>query len=140
MKATMSILSRLLKALRPIPQPDLPAALPHGQQRIHLFSGNFDDVDAAMAYCFHAPGDVPEQITLDQPGAFMNTDFVEVVFHNAANRLAEFLSVEETDRTLHKMRGDNTLIIITEDAFGGFPYTLAHTPNLFYLGPYIVAV
>ena len=69
MKATMSILSRLLKALRPIPQPDLHAALQHGQQRIHLFSGNFDDVDAAMAYCFHAPGDVPEQITLDQPGA-----------------------------------------------------------------------
>ena len=140
MKATMSILSRLLKALRPIPRPYLPAALSQRQQRIHLFFGDFDDVDAAMAYCFHAPRDVPEQITLDPPGAFINTDFVEVVFHNAANRLAEFLSVEEFDRTLHKMRGANTLINITEDAFGGFPYTLAHTPNLFNLGPYIMAV
>jgi hypothetical protein len=136
----MSILSRLLQVFRPIPQPDLPAELPQGQERIHLFSGNFDDVDAAMAYCFHAPGDTPEQITLDQPGAYIDTDFVEVVFNNATARLSEFLSSEEADRTRAKMRGANTLIIITEDAFGGFPYTLTHTPNLFYLGPYIVAV
>lgn len=93
-----------------------------------------------MAYCFHAPGEVPEQLTLDQPGAFIDTTYVEVNFGTAKARLDEFLTVEEAERTLAKMREANTLIIITEDAFGGFPYTLNHTPNLYYLGPYIVDI
>lgn len=139
-KATMSFFAKLKAIFRPIPQPELPAHLPHGKQRIHLMSGDFPDADAAMTYCFHAPGDVPEQITLDQPGAFIDTSFVEVVFTGAATRLNEFLTAEEADRTIAKMRGANTLIIITEEAFGGFPYVLTHTPNLFYLGPYIVDV
>lgn len=136
----MSFLSRLLAAFKPIPQPELPARLPAGKQRIHLLSGTFDDVDAAIAYCFHAPGDVPEQLTLDQPGAYIDTSFVEVDFGTAKERLKGMLSTDDVDTVYHKMRGANTLIIITEEAFGGFPYTLENTPNLFYLGPFIVDV
>jgi len=139
-KAAMSLLSRLLAVFRPVQLPEVPQALPHGKQRIHLFSGNFEDADAAMAYCFHALGDVPEQITLDQPGAFIDTSYVEVDFGTAEKRLTEFLGDEQANHTFHKMRGANTLIIMTEQAFGGFPYVLTHTPNLFYLGPYIVDV
>lgn len=139
-KATMSLFSKLIAVFKPIPQPELPAKLPQGKQRIHLLSGDFPDVDDAMAYCFHAPGDVPEQLTLDQPGAYIDTNFVEVVHNNAATRLNEFLTQDEAERMLSKMRGANTLIIITEEAFGGFPYTLGHTQNLHYHGPYIVDV
>lgn len=136
----MSILSRLIAVFKPIPQPEMRSKLPEGKARIHLFSGDFPFVDDAMAYCFHAPGEVPEQITLDQPGAFIDTNFVEVDFGTAQTRLNEFLTPDEAERTFAKMRGANTLIIITEEAFGGFPYTLNHTPNLFYHGPYIVDV
>lgn len=136
----MSFLSRLLAVFKSVPQPELHAKLPEGKQRIHLLCGTFDDVDAAMAYCFHAPGDVPEQLTLDQPGAFIDTTFVEVDFGTAEKRLNEVFDIDEADTILHKMRGANTLIIITEDAFGGFPYTLNHTPNLHYIGPYVVDV
>ena len=136
----MSIISRLIAIFRPIPQPELLTHPPEGKQRIHLMSGDFPDVDAAMAYCFHADGDLPEQITFEQPGAFIDTNFVEVDFETADIRLNEVLNPEDADIVLSKMRGANTLIIITEEAFGGFPYVLTHTPNLYYIGPYIVDV
>ena len=136
----MSFLTKLFARFKSIPQPEPRPKLPKGKARIHLFSGTFPFVDDAMAYCFHAPGDVPEQITLDQPGAFIDTTYVEVNFDTAAMRLNEFLTPEEAERTLYKMRSANTLIIISEEAFGGFPYTLTNTPNLYYHGPYIVDV
>jgi len=136
----MSFLSRLVAIFKPTPEPPVRAKLPEGKMRIHLFSGDFPDIDAAMTYCFESAGNVPEQITLDQPGAFIDTTHVEVVFDRAATRLNEFLTPDEADRMVAKMRGSNTLIIIEEPAFGGFPYTLNNTPNLFYHGPFIVDV
>ncbi|MFT5064870.1 MAG: hypothetical protein ACI9TA_000477 [Reinekea sp.] len=120
--------------------PELTSPLPEGKLRLHLFSGNFASLDDAMKYCFHAEGDAPEQITVEQPDAFIDTGFVEVVHRNIAPRLAEFLSPPDVDRTITKMKGASTLIIITEDAFGGFPYALVTTKNVFYLGPVVVDV
>lgn len=122
------------------PQPELPAALPDDKLRLHLMCGQFDSVDDAMTYCFHADGDTPEQLILDQPGAFIDTGFVEVVHQKIAARLFEFLPQKEVDRTIAKMKGTNTLIIITEDAFGGFPYALTSNKTVFYLGPCVVDV
>ncbi|MDG1520747.1 MAG: hypothetical protein P8Q57_10060 [Yoonia sp.] len=122
------------------PQPKLPTALPDDKLRLHLMCGQFDSVDDAMTYCFHADSDTPEQLILDQPGAFIDTSFVEVVHQKIAARLFEFLPQKEVDRTIAKMKGTNTLIIITEDAFGGFPYALTSNKTVFYLGPCVVDV
>ena len=136
----MNICSRLRTLINGEPQPELPPALPEGKLRIHLLSANFADADAAMAYCFQSDGDAPEQITFDQPGAFIDTGFVEVVHRNPAARLADFLPEKDVDRTIAKMKGANTLIIITEDAFGGFPYTLTSNNTVYYIGPIVVDV
>ena len=85
-----------------------------------------------MAYFFQSDGDTPEQITIDQPGAFIDTGFVEVVHRNSAARLADFLPAADVDRTVAKMEGTNTLIIITEGAFGGFPYALTTKKTVYY--------
>ena len=126
--------------LGPVPAPQRPPALPDDKLRLHLLCGDFADHDAAMAYCFHAQGDAPEQITRDQPDAFIDTGFVEVVHRNISARLTEFLPAQDVDRTLAKLKGANTLIIITEDAFGGFPYRLTSNKTLFYIGPVVVDV
>lgn len=120
--------------------PELARPLPDGKLRLHLFSGDFETEDAAMKYCFHADGDAPEQITLEQPEAFIDTGFVEVVHKKIDARLSEFLDGGEADRMRAKMKGTNTLIIITEDAFGGFPYALVTTKTVYYLGPIVVDV
>ena len=136
----MNIFSRLRTLMNGDPQPKLPPALQEGELRIHLLSADFTDADAAMAYCFHAEGDAPEQITFDQPSAFIDTGFVEVVHRNPATRLADFLPAKDVDRTIAKMKGVNTLIIITEDAFGGFPYVLTSNKIVYYIGPIVVDV
>jgi hypothetical protein len=136
----MNLWSRLRTLINGEPQPELPHKLPEGKLRIHLLSANFADADAAMAYCFQSDGDSPEQITIDQPGTFIDTGFVEVVHRNTAARLADFLPADDVDRTIAKMKGTNTLIIITEDAFGGFPYALTTNQTVYYIGPIVVDV
>lgn len=136
----MSVVQKFINYFKSTPQPEQPAGLPEGKLRLHLLCGTFDSADAAMTYCFQANGDTPEQITIDQPGAFIDTGFVEVVFRNIEPRLLDFLPAQEVSRTIAKMNGANTLVIITEDAFGGFPYVLSHSETLYYLGPYVVDV
>lgn len=136
----MSIWTRILAVFKAVPQPELPPALPDDKLRLHLFSADFENADAAMAYCFQSDGDTPEKITLEQPGAFIDTGFVEVAFKGAEKRLTEFLPTKDVDRVIAKMKGVNTLIIITEDAFGGFPYVLTTTKTVFYHGPFVVDV
>tara|TARA_R110002051_G_scaffold182769_4_gene252277 strand:+ start:467 stop:997 length:531 start_codon:yes stop_codon:yes gene_type:complete len=136
----MSVLRKFIDYFKPTPQPEPHARLPEGKLRLHLLCGSFESADAAMTYCFQADGDTPEQITIDQPGAFIDTGFVEVVFRTIAPRLLDFLSADDVSRTIARMNGANTLVIITEDAFGGFPYVLSHSETLYYLGPYIVDV
>ena len=51
-----------------------------------------------------------------------------------------FIVIVSRNDIILRLSGDNTLIIITEDAFGGLPYDLDDTDRLTYLGPLIVAV
>lgn len=136
----MSVLSRLRKFLRGRPAPERPKALPHGKGRIHLLAGDFRDEDTARAYCYDAQGDLPEALTRDQPGAFIDTTHVEVSFGTHAERLSEFLDDDIVGHLLEEIDGQNTLIIIAEPAFGGLPYTLEDTDILTYLGPQVVDI
>ncbi len=136
----MSILSRFFDLFKTIPDPVSPRPLPDGKLRLHFLSGDFDNEAAAKSYCFDAEGDAPEQITFDQPSAFIDTGFVEVAFQNAHDRLIEFLPPKQVRKIQSKMKGANTLIIITEDAFGGFPYAMVSTKRLTYHNPIVVDV
>jgi hypothetical protein len=136
----MTILRRLFSALRTPPAPEIPRPLPAGKLRIHLFCGTFADVVDANDYCFQSVDDAAEALNRDQPGAFIDTAFVECHFGDPIPRLAEFLTPEETDHLIVRIGHHNTLIIISEEAFGGLPYTLEDTDQLTYLGPEIVDV
>lgn len=134
----MSLLSRIIGVFRAKPPLEAPAILPDGKLQIHLLSGTFDSEKAAHDYCFAAIGDAPEQLTFEQPDAFIDTGFVEAVYQGAPDRLSEFLSPKAVQRILGQMAGDNTLVIISEDAFAGQPYALVSNDTLRYLGPIIV--
>ncbi len=60
------------------------------------------------------------------------------MFDDAPARLSEFLDAAGTDHILAQMGDKNTLVIITEDAFAGHPYTLTSNDTLAYLGPTVV--
>ncbi len=136
----MSILSRIFGLFKTTPEATKPAPLPEGKLRLQLMCGDFASEAAAKTYCYDAKGDAPEQITREQPDAFIDTGFVEVAFGTAQDRLAEFLTPKQAQKIYAKMKGANTLIIITDDAFGGFPYALVSTAQVTYLGPIVVDV
>ncbi|SEQ42084.1 hypothetical protein SAMN05428995_104207 [Loktanella sp. DSM 29012] len=124
-----------------IAQPTRPAPPPQGQMRLHLFGANFDSQAAAEAFCLSPPGtELPSALTQQLSGAFVDDAQVEAVHDDIPNRLAEFLDPEGVDDVLLRLAGDNTLIILTELAFGGLPYTLDDTTDLTYLGDITVAV
>ncbi|MEY1556746.1 hypothetical protein AB3Y40_14025 [Yoonia sp. R2331] len=123
------------------PAPKRARPTPDGQLRLHLFSADFDGPEEAHRFCFIAPGaDLPVDLTRELTGAFIDTDEVEMIHGDIPTRLIEFLSEQEADDIVLRMAGDNTLILITEHAFGGLPYELDDTDRLTYLGPQLVAV
>lgn len=134
----MSVLSRLKRYLRAPATASLPPPPPAGQIRVHFLAGDFDTAAEAEAYCFDSEGDAPEQITRDQPGAFIDTIFVEPVFGDIRTRLETILPAKTAARLFAKAKGANTLIVITEEAFGGMAYALEDTDRLRYLGPVLV--
>lgn len=134
----MSLMSLLLGLIPSRPTKAPPKFLPDGKLRIHLLRGTFDSKQAAWDYCFAAEGDAPEQITVDQPDALIDTGFVEVIYQDITERLVEFLAPHEADGIVLNMMGSNTLVIITEDAFAGLPYELVSNQTLTYMGPQVV--
>ena len=109
--------------------------------RLHLFGAHFDSLADARAFCYATAGpELPVALTRELEGAFIDTDEVEVVHGEIAARLAEFLTPNEADDIILRLADDNTLIILTENAFGGLPYDLNDTDHLTYLGPQIVAI
>jgi hypothetical protein len=114
--------------------------LPPDKTRVHFFAGNFENHDAARHYCFHSERNTPEDLTRELPDAFIDIAHVEVVFGGHRERLAEFLDVNGVETTLRKIDHKNTLVMIAEPAFGGFPYALNHTSVLRYLGAEVVDV
>ncbi len=124
---------------RAAPSPAKPTA--PDQLRLHLFGADFDSAEAAHRFCYIAPGpDLPVDLTRELTGAFIDTDEVEMIHDDIFPRLCEFLPEAEADDIMLRLAGDNTLILITEHAFGGLPYDLDDTDRLTYLGPQVVAV
>ena len=136
----MSILSNLFDLFRAPRRVAERAVLPLDKTRVQFLSGEFSSLRAAKRYCYYALGDAPEQITFEQEDAFIDTAFVEVVYEAAAARLSEFLTAADVDQIEAEMAGDNTLIILSEEAFGGFPYSLSDTPTVRYLGERVVDI
>lgn len=129
--------SEPLRRDEPVPA----AATDANHMRLHLFAASFDNASQARAFCFERAGpDLPVQLTRELEGAFIDTQEVEVVHDDIAARLTEFLSADEVEDILLRLEGDNTLIILTEYAFGGLPYELDDTAHLTYLGAQVVDV
>ena len=72
-------------------------------------------------------------------GAFIDEAGVEVIHGDIQTRLLEFLSGKEEDDFMLPLAGNDTLIMITKNAFHDLPYTLEDTTHLTYLGHVIVA-
>ena len=124
-----------------LPEPVQPQPQPPGRLQLHLFGASFDDQAAAEAFCYAPPGtDLSSPMTQELSGAFIDETQVEVVHDAIQPRLLEFLPEQEADDIILRLAGDNTLVIVTELAFGGFPYTLDDTRTLTYLGAITVDV
>ena len=154
----MSFMKRFLPIWFSGPEPDTPAisavdilarqyrrvelTLPPrpgpGKKRIHLFAGDFASSAAAWHYCFYHTRDETEALAGDLPNAYLDTSFVEVRFEDFPRRLPEFLRPMEVADVITQMDGANTLVIISEPAFGDLAYALNDTPRLRYLGPMVV--
>lgn len=122
-------------------EPHKPVHLDANRLQLHLFGANFDTQHDADIFCSAPPGtDLPSRMTQELDGAFIDEAEVEVIHDAILPRLLDFLSAEEADDIMLRLGGDNTLIIITENAFGDLPYTLDDTMHLTYLGHIVVQV
>ncbi|MBS1301079.1 hypothetical protein [Loktanella sp. SALINAS62] len=122
-------------------QPSRAKPAPDGQMRLHLFGANFEHEADAIGFCTQPPGtDLPSPLTVQLDGAFVDHAEVEVVHGAIKQRLDTFLEDEDTDDVLLRLAGDNTLIILTERAFCGMPFSLDDTQDLTYLGDIMVRV
>lgn len=112
------------------------APLAPGSLRLYLFCGSFESEAAARAYCLEAPNpDLPEPFTNDLPEAFIDTDFVDVSYGDARqSALKDYFHADLAEDLLEQQAGSNTLVIVVEEAFGGFPFRVHDTPSLTYMG------
>lgn len=136
----MGILNSVMSLFVADTGPTPPQALPPGKMRVHFLAGTFATREAAETYCYFTEGNTPEQLTFEQPDAFIDTRFVEVIFGDHSQRLSEFLSASALDRILRLINTKNTLVNISEDAFGGLPYNLTSNAHLAYLGHELVDI
>ena len=122
-------------------EPTRPVHLDAEHLQLHLFGANFDTRADAEQFCTAPPGtDLPSALTRELDGAFIDEAEVEVVHGNNQARLLEFLAQDEADDIMLRLAGDDTLIIITENAFHDLPYVLDDTTHLTYLGHIVVTV
>jgi hypothetical protein len=121
-------------------QPHAPVHLNTGHLQLHLFGANFPSQAQADAFCTTPAGtNLPSKLTQELDGVFIDEAGVEVIHGDIQTRLLEFLSGEEADDFMLRLAGDDTLIMITKNAFHDLPYTLEDTTHLTYLGHVIVA-
>jgi hypothetical protein len=138
MEAGMGWLAGLLGLAAAPDDPPVPPA--PGHRRLHVFAGSFGSEDAVQAYCYDATDAVhPEALTRDLPGAFIDTDFVDVLFGPALEPgLTRALGADLAQDLLLRAAGHDSIVVIDERGFGGFPFTLNDTPRLSRIGAYDV--
>ena len=122
------------------PERQLPPPTPAGKMRIHLFSGNFANANAAKHYCTYADGAGKIAFIAELPHASLDHRHIEACFGEYIERLDMLMPPEKAENTALKMITDNTLVIIHEAAFGGLGYLLHDTQRLKYHGPSVVDV
>lgn len=114
---------------------------PEGFAYIHIFTAKFDNEAEARSFCYETPTkNTPEQITQELSGAFIDTNHVEVVFGHIGPRLDEFMQDGDSIQIMASLGSDNTVIIVAEEAFGGFPFVVHNTKTLTHLGQFTVPV
>lgn len=115
-----------------------PVATPPGHVRLHLFAGTFDDDRALFAHTIAAPDDRhPQPFTDDLPEAFIDTDFVEIATGpRIGPTLATYLPPSLVAELRNRISPRNAVVLVLEEAMGGFPYRLHDTPRLEYLGAF----
>lgn len=124
----LSALAALFSGPKPLPEAPVPP--PPGSDRVHLFAGNFGSELAATEYVFDAPdANHPEPFTNDLPDAYVDTAFVEIAHGDRLEPALELIT-----RDIIDIGDADTLIIVSEQAFGGFPFALDDTPRARYLG------
>ena len=136
----MNFLKGLIDMLRVSPSPDLAdsAIPPHApSNRFHLFCGTFPSELDATAYCLDTnSANEPEPLTRDLPDAMIDTSMVEIIYGTRVDAAVQMLDPSDAASLTERIGEANTLILISERAFGGLPYTLNDTPVLEYLGPF----
>lgn len=137
MRGLFSSLLWFLKKTAPREYSDTAVPPPPNPNRLHIFHGTFASELAATDYCLTPLGrNKPEPLTRDLPDAMINTSEVEIIFGTARIAAAVPMLYPNPDRLLGQIGADNTIVMITEAAFGGLPYTLNDTPALRYAGAY----
>lgn len=108
-----------------------PAADP---DRVHLFAGQFPSEIEVTDYCLKPLGrNKPEPLTRDLPDAMIDTSEIEIIF--GETRLVAALPMFTPRPDIGPA---NTVVMVSEAAFGGLPYSLNDTPVLRYLGAFHV--
>ncbi len=138
----MSIWSELFSFEPPSDDtPELPQEAPEGFVRIHFFSGRFETEEELLYYCFgdNDESDSPTPLTRALPGAFIDTSYV-VTGHKELieDVLADFFEPVQVNALETRINPDNSVVIMSEYAFGGFPFSLGDTPQLRYHGAFLV--
>ncbi len=113
-----------------------PAAPPPGTARLYVFHGTFETEEQALAYCYDAPDPAhPEPLTRDLPGAYIDTTYVDVLWGKTNDpALRAYFPDPIRDQIIAATEASNTVVLISQDAFGGFGFRLNDTPHLTYLG------
>lgn len=124
--------------------PPPPRPLPEGQQRLHLFAGNFGSEEAARDYLFGpvdaAFVDAPAPMTVDLPEAFINAEALRMGRDGGiAALLGEYFHGEALMDAVQIAAPFDTLALLPEAGLGGVAYRLQDTPSLRYLGAFEVA-
>lgn len=126
---------RSIRRSRPLPPPT-----PNGKMRVHFFAGTFVDQSAARHYCFFSQDDRPEDLRRELPDAYIDTDHVDVWYGDYKSPLYNFMPEGDVTKVAAQCETDNTLVMISEPAFGGIGYALNDTSRLRYLGPRVVDI
>ena len=120
---------------------DTVPSTPEGKVRVYVFAGHFPDEEALLSYCFDQPAEgLPVPFNRDLTGAYVDTTYVVTGFGAGVKEtLDEFFVGDVAAEILLRIGDGNSVVVVSEYAFGDFPFSLNDTPRLSYLGNWLVS-